>query len=125
MAQTLSSGDIGIAGFDTPAMLNLAVAGHSLKVIAVIYTFKHSPDLARSVLRESTSEADAIPPLYERLSRSFRDFPAPESRGIQNVLDSLLVPKAKDARAEDFIDTGLMEEIRKSGFREKLQGGKG
>jgi ABC-type nitrate/sulfonate/bicarbonate transport system substrate-binding protein len=35
MAQTLSSGDIGVAGFDTPAMLNLAVAGHSLKVIAV------------------------------------------------------------------------------------------
>jgi NitT/TauT family transport system substrate-binding protein len=35
MAQTLSSGDIGTAGFDTPAMLNLALAGHSLKVIAV------------------------------------------------------------------------------------------
>ena len=35
MAQTLSSGDIGIAGFDTPAMLSLALAGHSLKVIAV------------------------------------------------------------------------------------------
>jgi hypothetical protein len=31
MAQTLSSGDIGIAGFDTPAMLNLALAGQSLK----------------------------------------------------------------------------------------------
>src|SRR6476660_1725130 len=30
MAQTLSSGDIGMAGFDTPAMLNLALAGHSL-----------------------------------------------------------------------------------------------
>ena len=35
MAQTLSSGDIGIAGFDTPAMLNLALAGHSLKIVAV------------------------------------------------------------------------------------------
>src|ERR1051325_2867950 len=35
MAQTLSSGDIGIAGFDTPAMLNLALAGQSLKIIAV------------------------------------------------------------------------------------------
>ena len=35
MAQTLSSGDIGIAGFDTPAMLSLALAGHSLKVVAV------------------------------------------------------------------------------------------
>jgi ABC-type nitrate/sulfonate/bicarbonate transport system substrate-binding protein len=257
MAQTLSSGDIGFAGFDTPAMLNLAVAGHSLKVIAVpinrlepffvvrnsiktpadlkgkkvtisrygsgsdimtrvalrywkldpekdvsffqtgntptriaalisgqvdaalvsstgvakvvatgccrvladlaevpldyanygvvvagpllkggqenvkrflmaliegIYTFKHRPDLARSVLRESTSEAEAIAPLYERLSKSFRDFPTPETRGIQNVLDSLLVPKAKGARAEDFMDTGLMEEIRKSGFMEKLKG---
>src|SRR5438445_4221267 len=35
MAQTLSSGDVGIAGFDTPAMLNLALAGTSLKIIAV------------------------------------------------------------------------------------------
>lgn len=260
MAQTLSSGDIGVAGFDTPAMLNLAVAGHSLKVIAVpinrlepffvvrnniqtpadlkgkkvtisrfgsgsdimtrvalrywkldpdkdvsffqsgntptrtaaliaghmdaalvsstgvakivatgccrvladlsevpldyanygvvvsgsllkngrdhvkrflmaltegIHTFKTKPELARAVLRESTSEADAIPPLYARLSKSFRDFPVPETRGIQNVLDSLQSPKAKGARAEEFMDTSLMEEIRKSGFMEKLQGGKG
>jgi NitT/TauT family transport system substrate-binding protein len=35
MAQTLSSGDIGIAGFDTSAMLNLALAGVNLKIIAV------------------------------------------------------------------------------------------
>jgi ABC-type nitrate/sulfonate/bicarbonate transport system substrate-binding protein len=35
MAQTMSSGDIGVAGFDTPAMLNLAVAGSNLKVVAV------------------------------------------------------------------------------------------
>jgi ABC-type nitrate/sulfonate/bicarbonate transport system substrate-binding protein len=260
MAQTLSSGDIGIAGFDTPAMLNLAVAGHSLKVIAVpinrlepffvvrnnikapadlkgkkvtisrfgsgsdimsrvalrywkldpdkdvsffqtgntptriaalisgqmdaalvsstgvarivatgccrvladlaevpldyanygvvvsgsllksgrenvkrflmaltegIHTFKTRADLAGSVLRESTPDAEAIPPLYARLTKSFRDFPVPEPRGIQNVLDSLLVPKAKGARAEDFMDTSLMEEIRKSGFMEKVLAGKG
>jgi len=260
MAQTLSSGDIGVAGFDTPAVLNLAVAGHSLKVIAVpinrlepffvvrsniktpadlkgkkvtisrfgsgsdimtrvalrywkldpekdvsffqtgntptriaalvsgqmdaalvsstgvakivatgccrvladlaevpldyanygvvvsgallksqrdnvkrflmaltegIHTFKTKADLARSVLRESTSDAEAIGPLYQRLSNSFRDFPAPEARGIQNVLDSLQGSKAKGARAEEFMDTSLMDEIRKSGFMEKLQGGKG
>jgi NitT/TauT family transport system substrate-binding protein len=35
MAQTMSSGDIGISGFDTPAMLNLALSGANLKVIAV------------------------------------------------------------------------------------------
>lgn len=255
MAQTLSSGDIGIAGFDTPAMLNLALAGHSLKIIAVpinriepmfvvrsniktpadlkgkkvtisrfgsgsdiitrvalrywkldpdkdvsffqsgntptrvaaliaghmdaglvsstgvakivatgccrvladlselpldfanygvvvsgtllknqrdnvkrflqaliegIHAFKTKPDIARAVLRESNSEADVVGPLYERLSKSFRDFPTPEPRGIQNVIDSLPTPKAKGARGEDFTDSSLMEEIRKSGFMEKL-----
>jgi len=257
MAQTMSSGEIGVAGFDTPAMLNLAVAGSSLKVVAVpinriepmfvvrshiktaadlkgkkvtisrfgsgsdimtrvalrhwkldpdkdvsflqtgntptriaslvagqvdaalvsstgvakivatgccrvladlselpldfanygvvvsgaliknqrdnikrflmalvegIHVFKTKPDIALAVLRESSGEADVVGPLYERLSKSFRDFPTPEPRGIQNVLDSLPSPKAKGARADDFIDAVLMEEIRKSGFVERLQG---
>jgi NitT/TauT family transport system substrate-binding protein len=259
MAQTLSSGDIGLAGFDTPAMLNLALAGHSLKVVAVpinrieplfvaraniktpadlkgkkitisrfgsgsdiitrvalrywkldpdkdvsffqsgntptrvaaliaghmdaglvsstgvakivatgccrvladltelplefanygvvvsgallktqrdgikrilqaliegIHTFKTKPEIARAVLRESTPEAD-VPPLYDRLTKSFRDFPSPEMRGIQNVIDALPTPKAKGARAEDFIDGSILEEIRKSGFMERLGGAKG
>lgn len=256
MAQTLSSGDIGIAGFDTPAMLSLALAGHSLKVVAVpinrlepffvvrtniktpadlkgkkitisrfgsgsdimtrvalrywkldpdkdvsffqsgntptrtaaliaghmdgalvsstgvakivatgccrvladlaelplefanygvvvsgtllknqrdnvkrflqaliegIYIFKTKPDTARAVLRESSGDAD-VTALYERLSKSFRDFPSPETRGIQNVIDSLPMPKARGAKAEDFIDGSLMEEIRKGGFMDKLFG---
>ncbi|HYA28524.1 MAG TPA: ABC transporter substrate-binding protein [Acidobacteriota bacterium] len=257
MAQTLSSGDIGIAGFDTPAMLNLALAGHSLKIIAVpinrlepmfvvrsniktpadlkgkkvtisrfgsgsdiitrvalrywkldpdkdvsffqsgntptrvaalvaghmdaglvsstgvakilatgccrvladlselplefanygvvvsgtllnnqrdnvkrflqaliegIHAFKTKPDIALGVLRESNSDSEVVGPLYERLAKSFRDFPSPEPRGIQNVIDSLPTPKAKGAHGEDFTDASLMEEIRKSGFLERLQG---
>lgn len=257
MAQTMSSGDIGVAGFDTPAMLNLAVAGSNLKVVAVpinriepmfvvrsnikvpadlkgkrvtisrfgsgsdimtrvalrhwkldpekdmsflqtgntptriaalvagqvdaalvsstgvakiiatgccrvladlaelpldfanygvvvsgsllksqrdpikrflmatiegIHVFKTRPEIARGVLRESNSDAEAIGPLYERLSKSFRDFPTPEVRGIQNVIDALPTPKAKSAKAEDFIDATLMDEIRKSGFVERLTG---
>ncbi len=39
-----------------------------------------------------------------------------------SVLDSLMVPKAKVARAEDLMDTTLMDEIRKSGFVERLTG---
>lgn len=255
MAQTLSSGDIGIAGFDTPAMLNLALAGHSLKIVAVpinriepmfvvrssiktpaelkgkkvtisrfgsgsdiitrvalrywkldpdkdvsffqsgntptrvaaliaghmdaalvsstgvakiiatgccrvladltelplefanygvvvsgallknqrdtvkrflqaliegIHAFKTRPEVARAVLRESNGEADVIGPLYERLSKSFRDFPTPEVRGIQNVIDALPTPKARGAKAEDFIDATLMEEIRASGMIDRL-----
>jgi NitT/TauT family transport system substrate-binding protein len=256
MAQTLSSGDIGLAGFDTPAMLNLALAGHSLKIIAVpinriepmfvvrnaiktpadlrgkkitisrfgsgsdiitrvalrywkldpekdvnlfqsgntptrvaaliaghmdaglvsstgvarivatgccrvladlselplefanygvvvsgallksqrenvrrflqaitegIYLFKTRPDFAKSILREGNGEAD-VGALYERLTRSFRDYPVPETRGIQNVLDALPSPKARGARAEDYMDTSMMEQIRKSGFLDRLQG---
>jgi len=257
MAQTLSSGDIGIAGFDTPAMLNLALAGHSLKIVAVpinrieplfvvrsniktpadlrgkkvtisrfgsgsdiitrvalrywkldpdkdvsffqsgntptrvaaliaghmdaalvsstgvakiiatgccrvfadltelplefanygvvvsgtllknqrdtvkrfllaliegIHTFKTKPDVARAVLRESNSDPEVVGPLYDRLVKSFRDFPTPEPRGIQNVIDALPTPKSKGAKAEDFIDATLMDEIRKSGFVERLSG---
>jgi hypothetical protein len=38
------------------------------------------------------------------------------------VIDSLPTPKAKGARGDDFTDASLMEEIRKSGFLERLQG---
>jgi len=42
--------------------------------------------------------------------------------GIQTALDSLLTPKARGARAETFMDTSLMEEIKKSGFIDRLYG---
>jgi ABC-type nitrate/sulfonate/bicarbonate transport system substrate-binding protein len=35
MAQTMSSGDIGVAGFDTPGVLKQAVAGANIKVVGV------------------------------------------------------------------------------------------
>ena len=91
-------------------------------LIEGIHAFKTMPEMARAVLRESNGEAEVVGPLYERLTKSFRDFPTPEPRGIQNVIDSLPTPKAKGARGEDFTDSSLMEEIRKSGFLERLQG---
>lgn len=50
----------------------------------------------------------------------FAIFPTPEPRGIQNVIDALPTPKAKGAKAEDFIDATLMEEIRAGGLMERL-----
>ena len=89
-----------------------------------IQVYKTKPDLARGVLRESNSDAEIIGPLYERLSKSVRDYPAPEPRGIQNVLDSLPTPKARGARGEEFTDSSLMDEIKKAalstGCMEKL-----
>ena len=258
MAQTMSSGDIGVAGFDTPAMLNLAMAGSNFKVVAVpinriepMFVVRsniqvpgrfegqerhHQPlrlrfryhhprraallearsgegrelfsdpvtrrrawprlmagqmdaalvsstgvakiiatgccrvlaDLDRAAAgvcqlrcrcirlaaEESARNGEAILAGHDRRHpciqnqardgarstareyqrcggdraalrsavKSFRDFPTPEPRGIQNVIDALPMPKAKGATAEDFIDATLMEEIRKSGFVERLLG---
>ena len=89
-----------------------------------IYVFKTKPDVAKAVLKESNNEAE-VGSLYERLQKSFREYPLPEPRGIQNVIEFMPTPKARGARAEDFMDTSLIEEIKKSGFIDRLYGGKG
>ena len=89
-----------------------------------IYVFKTKPDVAKAVLKESNNEAE-VGSLYERLTKSFREYPLPEPRGIQNVIEFMPTPKARGARAEDFMDTSLIEEIKKSGFIDRLYGGKG
>lgn len=86
-----------------------------------IYVFKTKPDLVKPVLRQSIEEAD-VASVYERLVKSVVEYPLPEPKGIQNALDSLLTPKARGTRAETFIDASLMEEIKRSGFIDRLYG---
>jgi ABC-type nitrate/sulfonate/bicarbonate transport system substrate-binding protein len=87
-----------------------------------INVFKTRPESALAVLKESNSDPQTVRSLYERLSKAMLDYPVPESRGIQTTLDFLPNPKARGARAEDFMDTSLMEEIKKSGFIDRLYG---
>jgi len=89
-----------------------------------IYIFKTKPDAAMAVLRESNSDPQVVRPLYDRLTKAIAEYPVPEPRGIQTALDFLPNPKARGIRAEEFMDTSLMEEIKKSGFIEKLYGRK-
>jgi NitT/TauT family transport system substrate-binding protein len=86
-----------------------------------IFVYKTKPEIAKAVLRQSLDEPD-VGPVYERLAKSMNPYPLPEAKGIQTALDALLTPKARGARAENFMDTSLMEEIRKSGFIDKLYG---
>jgi hypothetical protein len=51
-----------------------------------------------------------------------REYPIPEANGIQNALDSLGHPNARNIKPANVMDTSLIEEIRKSGFFEKLYG---
>ena len=50
------------------------------------------------------------------------DYPVPELKGVQSAIDSLALPKAREAQAKDFMDTSLLEEIRKSGFIDRFYG---
>jgi ABC-type nitrate/sulfonate/bicarbonate transport system substrate-binding protein len=90
-----------------------------------IYVFKTKPEIAKAVLRQSIDDPKVVSSVYERLVKSMSDTPFPEAKGIQTALDSLLTPKARGAPAENFMDSSLMEEIKKSGFIDQLYAGKG
>lgn len=85
-----------------------------------IYVFKTKPEVVKAVLRESIDDPEVVAAVYERLAKGISDYPIPEAKGIETALASLLNPKARGARAETFMDTSLMEEIKKSGFIDRL-----
>ena len=88
-----------------------------------IYTFKTKPKLVYSVLEEEGINDPAIAKeIYSRLSFSMREYPIPEVAGIQNALDSLGHPNARNIKPANVMDTSLLEEVRKSGCIDKLYG---
>jgi len=60
--------------------------------------------------------------VYERMLKNMREYPVPEANGIQNVLDSLTNPNARNVKPSAIMDSSLIEEIKKSGFIDKLYG---
>lgn len=88
-----------------------------------IYVFKTRPALVYSVFADEGIKDPAVAKdLYNRLSFSLREYPIPEPNGIQNALDSLGHPNARNVKPAAVIDTSIIEEIRKSGFIDKLYG---
>ena len=88
-----------------------------------IYFFKTRPKLVYGIMEEAGIKEPAVQKdLYDRESKSFREFPVPEANGIQNALDTLTHPNAKTTKPAQLMDTSLLEEIKKSGFIDKLYG---
>ncbi len=88
-----------------------------------IHIFKTRPKLAYAIMEESNIKDPVVQKdLYERLAKSFREYPIPEANGIQGALDSLTHPNAKILKPAALMDTTLLEEIKKSGFIDKLYG---
>ena len=88
-----------------------------------IYVFKTKPKVVYSVLEEEGIKDPAVAKeIYNRLSFSMREYPIPEAAGIQNALDSLGHPNARNVKPASVIDVSILEEVRKSGFIDKLYG---
>lgn len=88
-----------------------------------IYVYKTKPKLAMAIIEEGgVKDPVIVKELYDRIAKSLREFPVPEEKGVQGALDSLTHPNAKTAKPASLMDTSLMDEIRKSGFIDKLYG---
>ena len=88
-----------------------------------IHAFKTKPKLVYAVLEEEGIKDPAIAKdIYNRLSFSMREYPVPETAGIQNAIDSLGHPNARNFKPAALMDVSLIEEVRKSGFIDKLYG---
>jgi len=88
-----------------------------------IHAFKIKSKLVFSVLEEEGIKDPAIAKeIFNRLSYSMREYPNPEPNGIQNAIDSLGHPNARNVKPASVMDTSIVEEVRKSGFIDKLYG---
>ena len=88
-----------------------------------IYIFKTRPTAVYAVMEESGIKDPTVQKeLYDRVAKSLREYPVPEPNGVQGALDSLTHPNAKTTKPASLMDTGILEEIKKSGFVDKLYG---
>lgn len=91
--------------------------------LEAIYIFRTRPKAVYAVLEEEDIKDPAVQKdVYERSLKSVREYPLPEPNGIQSVLDSLPHPNARNVKPANVMDTSILEEIRKSGFIDKLYG---
>ncbi|HEY7218493.1 MAG TPA: ABC transporter substrate-binding protein [Candidatus Binatia bacterium] len=88
-----------------------------------IYVFRTRPKEVYSVLEEEDIKDPAVQKdVYEHSLKSVREYPLPEPNGIQSVLDSLPHPNARNVKPASLMDPSILEEIKKSGFIDKLYG---
>jgi len=88
-----------------------------------IYIFKTRPAAVYPIMEENGIKDPTVQKdLYERVSKSLREYPIPEANGVQNAIDSLTHPNAKTTKPASLMDTTILEEIKKSGFIDKLYG---
>jgi ABC-type nitrate/sulfonate/bicarbonate transport system substrate-binding protein len=88
-----------------------------------IFIFRTRPKAVYAALEEEGIKDPVVQKdVYERALKSVREYPVPETNGVQSVLDSLTHPNARNVKPASVMDPSLLEEIKKSGFIDKLYG---
>lgn len=86
-----------------------------------IYLFKTRPQETQAVLRDGgVTDPQVAKSVYERLAGSLREYPIPESKGVQAALDSVVTAKDRNVQAQDYIESSILEEIKSSGYIDRL-----
>src|SRR5438105_6765831 len=88
-----------------------------------IYVFRTRPKAVYSALEEEDIKDPVVQKdVYERALKSVREFPVSEPHGIQSILESLPHPNARNVKPASVMDPSILEEIKRSGFIDKLYG---
>ena len=88
-----------------------------------IYIFKTRPEVPLAALRDEGVEDPQIAKgIHERIAGSLREYPIPEPKGVQAALDSIATAKERNPQAKDYMDTTFIEEIKNSGYIDRLYG---
>jgi len=88
-----------------------------------IYIFKTRPEVPLAALRDEGVEDPQIAKgIHERIAGSLREYPIPEPKGVQAALDSIAIAKERHPQAKDYMDTTFIEEIKNSGYIDRLYG---
>ena len=87
-----------------------------------IHAFKTRPELAMAVLGETIRDQKVAKLSYRSWADSLREYPSPDPVGMQAALDSLvaITSKARGTAAKDFMDSTLLEEIKSTGYIDRL-----
>ncbi len=92
-----------------------------------LHSYKTHPTeaIASTAKFLNASEQDMKPAYEYYVKDIFPDDLRPSMTGIRNLLDqtlSVTVPKAKDAKAEEFVDQSLLDDLDKQGFTKQILG---
>jgi NitT/TauT family transport system substrate-binding protein len=95
-------------------------------MIEGVKIFKTDKNFTIPVLAKYTkiTDTELLDKSYEYLKQHFLLVPYPSIKAIRDTLELLAdeIPKAKGAKAEDFVDASLLKEIEASGFVDRLYG---